>query len=281
MRRGFFVSILCWAYLASPVAADVLDQINQSGEFKLGYRTDAPPFSYHNDAGEAAGYSVDLCRVVAAQIKTRLGLADMQVTYVPVTADNRFEMIQSGKIDILCGPTSITLSRRKLVDFSILTFVDGASVLYRSDGPVNFEQLAGKKVGVRSGTTTEQSLDATLRQMAVNAEVVHVSDHSDGLNMLESGEISAYFADQAILLYLASGSQNPENLKLSQRHFSIEPYALAIQLGETDFRLAVDEALAHLYRSGDIVRVFRNSFGAETVPNNLLKSLYVLNGLPE
>lgn len=281
MQRWFSLLVLIFVSLSWPAAAGTLERVRDTGEFKLGYREDAAPFSYKNELDEVTGYSVDLCRFVALQVKKRLELDEMKVTYVPVTAENRFDMIQAGEIDILCGPTSVTLSRRQTVDFSIFTFIDGASVLYLADGPKSFEELKGQKVGVRRGTTTEDALNVTLEKLALDAEVVDVADHADGLSKLESNEISAYFADQAILIYLAAGSPTPEKLRLSNRHFTNEPYALALQRGDSDFRLLVDRTLARLYRSGEISQLFRNSFGKRAAPSDSLKMLYAIHRLPQ
>ena len=70
--------------------------------------------------------------------------------------------------------------------------------------------------------------------------------------MLDKGEIVAYFADRAILSYLASKSSDASKLRIANNYFSLEPYALALPRGDEDFRLAVDRALSHIYRSGEI-----------------------------
>jgi ABC-type amino acid transport substrate-binding protein len=254
--------------------------VRDTGTFKIGYRTAAAPYAYKNPLGEAAGYSVDLCRAVAVAVKESLKLKDITITYVPVTAENRFKAVQDGRIDILCGATTATLSRRELVDFSLGTFIDGASVMLTADGPGGFEELTGKKVGVRGGTTTEQGLRDTLRELKVNAHVVPVKSHDDGLSKLEKGELSAYFADRGILLFLAAGSASPQNLRVADKYYSFEPYALALQRGDEKFRLLVDRTLSRLYRTGRIVPIFRNSFG-NAEPSEVLRSLYIINGLPE
>ena len=280
MQRWFSLVLVVIISSSWPAAAGTLERVRDAGEFKIGHREDAAPFSYKNALGEAAGYSVDLCRYVAVQLKEQLALDDMKVTYVPVTAENRFDAIQEGRIDILCGPTSVTLSRREIVDFSIFTFLDGASVLYLAEGPENFEQLNGEKVGVRRGTTTEEALRTTLRKLSLDAEVVDVADHADGLSKLEAGEIAAYFADQAILLFLAASSATPEKLRLSDRHFTNELYALALQRGDSEFRLLVDRTLVRLYWSGAIGQIFRNAFGERATPSDPLKLLYAIHRLP-
>lgn len=280
MRQLLVGVVFATTFIASSVSAGTLEQVRDTGVFKIGYRTDAAPYSHKNALGEAAGYSVDLCRAIAVTVKQSLKLDEISIKYVPVTAENRFKTVQDGRIDILCGATTATLSRRELVDFSLGTFIDGASVMLMVDGPGGFDELAGKNVGVRGGTTTEAGLRNTLKKLSVDAKVVPVNSHDDGLKELEKGELSAYFADRAILLSLRAGSPSPKKLKVAADYYSLEPYALALRRGDDEFRLVVDRALSRLYRGGGIAHIFKNSFG-DAEPSDVLRSLYIINGLPE
>jgi len=261
--------------------AGTLDKVKSSGSFTIGYRQDAQPFAYKTDLGEAAGYSVELCRAVASAVKQALNLKELKIDYVPVTAENRFDELTSGKIDILCGATTQTLSRREKMDFSITTFIDGASVLFHKDGPQSFQQLAGKKVGVRGGTTTETSLAQALKAAKIDAQIVKLDSHQGGLDALTARQIDAYFADRAILTFLLIQHGTGGDLMLSQRYFTYEPYALALQHGDWDFRLLVDRTLSDIYRSGAISRLFAASFGEKAEPSEILKAMYLISTLPE
>lgn len=280
MHKLLIGVVFATTFIASSVSAGTLDRVRDSGTFKIGFRTDAAPYAYKNKLGEAAGYSVDLCRNVAVAVKDTLGLKDISIKYIPVTAENRFKAVQDGRIDILCGATTATLARRKLVDFSLGTFIDGATVMLKANGPGGFKELAGKNVGVRGGTTTEDGLRDSLKKMSVEAKVVPVKSHDDGLSKLQSGELSAYFADRGILMFLMMGSDAPQDLRVAKDYFSFEPYALAMKRGDDEFRLVVDTTLSRIYRTGAIVPIFRNSFG-NAKPSDVLQSLYLINGLPE
>jgi ABC-type amino acid transport substrate-binding protein len=278
-----------WASLVATIAgcgcgsvtAGTLDRLLQDKTLHIAIRDDAPPFSYKNSKGEPAGYMVDLCRAVAQNLSGQLKVGDLKIVYVPVTAADRFEAIEGGKADILCEPTSNTLSRRGHVDFSIATFVDGASLLVNGAGVSEFRALAGKKVGVLGGTTTEKSLRETLASSGVAADVVPTATHEEGLAMLDKEEIAAYFGDRAILAYLSTKSSAPEKLRLANNYLSIEPYALALPRGDGDFRLAVDRALSQIYRSGQIIPIFKSAFGPKIEPTDTLKALYLISALPE
>jgi ABC-type amino acid transport substrate-binding protein len=276
------LSLAAFAMLALGSAnAGTLDTARQAKALRIAYREDAPPFSFTDDAGLPTGFMVDLCKSVAKHIGEQLNINDLKVAYVLVTAENRFDAIENGKADLLCEPTSETLSRREHVDFSIPTFVDGASLLVGGDAPGDFRALSGKKIGVLAGTTTEQGLRDTLASANIAAEVAPAKTHLDGLAMLDKGEIVAYFADRAILTYLASKSSDASKLRLADNYFSLEPYALALPHGDEDFRLAVDRALSHIYRSGEIGVVFAHTFGNEMQPSDILKSLYSVSALPD
>lgn len=261
--------------------AGALDKVGHDRALRLAFRDDAPPFSFTDSIGEPAGFMVDLCRSVAKHIGEQLNINDLKVSYVLVTGENRFDAIETGKADLLCEPTSETLARRKHVDFSIPTFVDGASLLVGADGPSDFGALAGKKIGVLAGTTTEESLRNTLASANIAADIAPAKTHLDGLAMLDKGEIVAYFADRAILSYLAAKSSDPSKLRLANNYFSLEPYALALPRGDDDFRLAVDQALSHIYRSGEIGIVFARTFGNQMQPSDILKTLYSVSALPD
>ena len=275
------VGLAAAALTLGSAAAGTLNSVKQAKTIRLAVRDDAPPFSYKDKTGQPAGFMVDLCRAVVKHLAGDLSLGEIRIAYVPVTAADRFDAIEGGKADLLCEPTSETLSRRGQVDFSIPTFVDGASIMVKGDGPSEFGALAGKKIGVLAGTTTERSLRATLDLANVKADVVPARTHEEGIKMLDAGDIAAYFADRAILGHLAEMSGEADKLRIADQYLSIEPYALALPRGDGDFRLAVDRALSHIYRSGEIATVFATAFGAQTPPTDTLKTLYLISALPD
>ena len=278
--RAIAVATLTAVVGSSVVAAGVLDRISQDKTLRIAYRDDAPPFSSKDKIGEPVGFMVDLCREVAKKIAQQANFSSLNVTYVPDTAADRFEAIRQQKADLLCEPTSATLSRRELVDFSIATFVDGASLMIRANGPHDLKAMSGQKVGVLAGTTTEKGLRDSLKQAGINAEIVPANSHAEGLAMLDEGKISAYFADRSILVSLIKQSKTPGKLMLAENYLSVEPYALALPRGDEDFRLAVDRALSHIYRSGEIGAIFKRTFG-DAKPGPVLGTLYLVTGLPD
>ncbi len=280
---GLAALILAMPLGTSAQTADTLLQIEQTGTMRIGYRSSEPPMSFVGEDGKPAGYSIDVCTRISTAVKGQLDAPDMAVEFVPVTAEDRFAALVDNRIDILCGSTTKTHSRSKLVDFTQLTFVTGASLLALRDAGIGgMADLQGKKVAVVSGTTTIETVRAVLRRSLTDAEVVPVGSAADGLQAVRDGAVDAYSSDQVVLIGLMLTAADGERFVISRELFSFEPFALAVRRDDADFRLIADRVLSHLYRSGQIEQIYGKWFGvfAKEKPP-LLKALYQLNATPE
>ena len=192
MKRFLSGLAVTLGFLATGNAwAGTLDDVAKNGVLRGGFRENAHPFAYKGSNGQPSGFMVQLCEAVAKDIAQQLKLPGLKVEFVPVTTENRLDMIKQGKIDLLCDSLTETLDRRAVVDFSITTFVDGTSFAIRNDGPRDMQDLAGKKVGAVAGTLTEEELRKALASLQVKATVVPFTDFTAAMTALEKGEISA------------------------------------------------------------------------------------------
>jgi glutamate/aspartate transport system substrate-binding protein len=277
-----FVTVL----LTSPAYAQhpqsTLDKIKTTKTISLGYRESSFPFSYIGEDKKPAGYSVDLCTRIAAGVQQQLSLADLTIKWVVVTPENRLAMVANGTIDLECGSTTNTLSRQEQVDFSYMTFVDGASMLVHSNANIDrLSDIAGKRIAVIPGTTTEKVTAEALQKAKLPVQMITVKEHAEGIAALENGTADAYASDRVILIGLAMTSKDPSKWAIADQYFSYEPYGLVLRRGDPDFRLAVNRVLARLYRSGEIVPVYERWFGSFERTSNLLQAMYLLHSLPE
>jgi ABC-type amino acid transport substrate-binding protein len=271
----------------SPVLGQELDgtlkKIKTTGTFTIGYRESAPPFSFMGPDKRPVGYSIDLCMNVASVIEKQLGIANLKLNWVPVTAENRVDMVAQGKVDIECSTTTATLSRQERVDFSLMTFVDGGSLMSMADVDLGtgLNDLTNKRIAVIPGTTTEKALTEFLKKQFINVQVVRVKDHAEGVAAIETKKADAFASDRGILIGLALTSKDPKRFALANLLFSYEPYGLMVRRNDGAFRLAVNRALAALYRSGGIVSIYERWFAAFGKPTEAIQAMYLLNGLPE
>jgi len=257
--RTIILSLLAATLLAVPASAQTLERIKQTGELRIGYRTDATPLSFTDERGLPAGYTPLLCTGVAQAIANRLNMSDLTATFHPVDTTDRFDKVASGEIDLLCGAATITLSRREKVDFSVPVYVDGTAVLLPKVASDDLKDLIGKRVGVRLGTTTEQALTNTMTDAGVEAEVSKFADHKAGLEAMRNNEIDAYFADQSILFYLAFSGETKDMFKVTSSILTIEKQGLAMARGDADFRLLVDSAISDMFEDGTMEDLFQRA----------------------
>jgi len=269
----------------SAMAQGTLERIAERGEFRIGYNPDSRPLSFV-DNGEPAGYSVDICRRIALAVRNHLDRPDLKVTYVPVSLAERFDAVANGEIDIECGSTTMTLGRMERVDFTLMTFVTGATLLSRGDARVaNIDDLAGGRVAVIADTTTQTALRAQLSENRIDARVVEVADSAAGLRQLMEGDVDAYASDQVVLIgdVLKILDENPRaNFSFADELFSYEPYALMIRRNDADFRLVADRAIAQILRSGQYAQLFQKWIGSVGIePSPMLLAIYQAQALSE
>ncbi|MEM8843215.1 MAG: amino acid ABC transporter substrate-binding protein [Pseudomonadota bacterium] len=276
-------------------AGERMDKILAEKRLHLGYRTDAPPFSSVS-GDKAHGFTVELCVAVGTLMKQNLGLSEFAATVVEVDTTDRFQAIERGDVDLLCGATTRTLSRREIVSFSIPTFLTGVSAVVSTGAsdllkevlveksPAAFsaaetaEALKGKKIGMRSGTTAEEWLRAGNIAEVTGVPLMEISDHEDGIAAVADGRLDAYFGDKAILGASIQEAGLGEKVVVSAKTFTEEPYAIALPRGDEDLRLAVDRALSQLYRSGKIYEILTRYFGK---PTPEIALFYALAAIPE
>ena len=80
------------------------------------------------------------------------------------------------------------------------------------------------------------------RTQLIEATIETVPSHEAGFEALESGAIDAYFGDQAILFHMLVANDKTDDLTISDNTLTIEKQALGLPLGDSAYRLAVDDA---------------------------------------
>ena len=259
-----------------------LKKVMDSGAFTIGYRENSLPFSFTGSDGKPSGYSIDLCKEIAIAVGQELNLPNMAVNWVPVTPENRIDAVANGTVDIECGSTTASLSRQEKVDFTLMTFVDGASLLIaEGSGLRTVSDLAGKRIGVITGTTTERAVENFLRTTNLSATLVPVKDHDEGLALLQTSKIEAYASDRTILIGLVLQARGTSRYAVVSDDLSYEPYGFMVRRDDSAFRLVANRTLARIYRSGAIGQIYAKWFGSLGKPTPALVLMYALQGLPE
>ncbi len=286
IRMRFVVTVLLVLSSLQGQAAesgDTLAKIKESGAMVIGYRKNSPPFSFVDGQGNPSGYSIDLCKRVATAVQKQLGIREMSVTYVPLSAEERLAAVTSGKVDIECGATTNTLSRQELVDFTHITFVTGGTLLSLRSAPIRLmSDAGGKRIAVVAGTTTESALKTYLSEALIDAEMELVTEHDDGMRLLAEKKVDAFASDRLVLLGLVKNTGDASKFVVSDDFFSYEPYALVVRRNDADFRLVANRALSDVFRAEQIGILYRKWFGVIGArPSGLQMAVFHLQALPE
>jgi ABC-type amino acid transport substrate-binding protein len=283
MLRILFLAALGWAVSLTALAqGGTLAKIQREQAIVIGYVDGAAPFSSTDGAGQPQGYSVDLCRAVAESIFKQLGIAGLKTRWVALNTRERQEAVRTKRVDLECGTTTWTLSRQAEVDFSMIIFVDGANIVSRSDGGAHrLADLAGKRIAVLPATTTERVLRAALAAESIKAEVVTVASRAEGMKLLEDSKVDGFASDRTTLIGAVAPRADRSRFRLLDSDLSVESYALMLPRDDQDFRVAVNRALAALYRGGGARAIYDKWLGPLGAPSLLLNSMYFIQGITE
>jgi ABC-type amino acid transport substrate-binding protein len=258
-----------------------LQSIASTKTIRIAYRSDARPFSFLNDKREVDGFSIDVCKFVASSIQQQLDLDALSIEWIEVTGQTRLSAVASGKADMECGATTVTLSRMKEVDFSNYVFIETTGILVKRTSDLRtFADMKGKKIAVISGTTNERALAAQIKVRKVDAILVSVKSRDEGVSKLEGGGVDGFASDK--LLLIGSNMNVPESLVMLPDDLSVEPYAIVLPRGDWAFKLAVNTGLAKIFRNGQIATVVDKWFdriGLRTGP--VLRIMYGLGALSD
>jgi ABC-type amino acid transport substrate-binding protein len=281
----FLILILSFASSNADGHADTLKRVAETAEFRIGYVPDAPPLSFTDSEGNVVGYSIDLCRRVAAAVRDELGLEKLDITFTPlITVEDRLSAIEDGDIDIECGTTTVTLSRRERVDFSLMTFITGSAVLSLQSDPIDrVDDLSGARIGVLGGTTTEDVLRRVMEINEFKIKLKLIASHNEGMELLNAGKIDGYASDRSMLIGQVFRNENAKKeYAMTRGVLSFEPYALMIPRGDSEFRLVTDKALASLYRGAGIRRLYHKWFGRYGEPlSPIVEAMYEFQAVGE
>lgn len=257
-----------------PAGADTAETL------RFGVRTDVAPLAMRN-ADDWEGYTVELCRRIFEAYRASLPAGrSAALEWVAVSAAERFEALASGRVDALCGATTVTLSRLDAFPFTLLTYVSGAAVMAQHGAALPaLRREAGRRlrVAVVAGTTTEGHVETVLGD---DVDIVERPDHDAAFAALEAGDADLYMADRVILLERLRRLDAPSAWDLVEGVVSREPYAIPVRPGRRDLLAVANRTLAALYWSGEIRRIHARWFpGAR--PDDRLEALWDLMRLPE
>jgi glutamate/aspartate transport system substrate-binding protein len=247
-----------------------LEKIRSTGIITIGHRESSIPFSYYDKNEKVVGYGMDLCNVVADAVKAKLGLEKLEIKLVPVTPSLRISTILSGKIDLACETMTNNLEREKVVAFSSTFFVAANRFVSKVAANLHtLDDLKGRTVVSTIGSTNLKQISELNEQRHLGLTIVAVKDNFESFRMLESDRAAAHVMDDILLYGTVANSAAPADYVVSDEALSVEPYGIMLPPDDPAFKKVADDALAAIYRSGEINKIYAKWFLSPIPPNGV------------
>lgn len=249
-------------------ANDTLAKVKSSGSITMGVRDSSGALSYTLGDGKYAGYHVEVCQNIIADISKAVG-KKLDVKYTPVTSQNRIPLVQNGTVDIECGSTTNNATRQKDVSFVVTTFVEEVRIAVKANsGITSIAQLKDKNVATTTGTTSVQLLRKNERASGIDFKEVFGKDHADSFLLLESGRADAFVMDGQILAGNIATSKNPADYKIVGEVLSVEPIAIMIRKDDPAMKKLADDTVKAMIKSGALAKMYDKWFMQPIPPKN-------------
>ncbi|NCW41189.1 MAG: amino acid ABC transporter substrate-binding protein, partial [Betaproteobacteria bacterium] len=202
------------ALIGVTAQADTLAKAKDSGVITMGVRDSSGALSYTLGDGKYAGYHVEICQRILANLEKSVG-RKLEVKYQSVTSQNRIPLVQNGTVDIECGSTTNNAARQKDVAFVVTTYVEEVRIAAKTNsGITSIAQLNGRNVATTTGTTSVQLLRKHERANGVDFKEVFGKDHAESFLLLESGRADAFVMDGQILAGNIATSKSPADYRI-------------------------------------------------------------------
>jgi polar amino acid transport system substrate-binding protein len=239
---------------AKPVLKLVKD-----GVLTVGSDTSFPPFESMNGA-VAEGFDVDLADAIAKEMGLTVDFTSQKFdTLIP-------QLKAGGTFDVIMSGMTITSDREKEISFST-PYIDsnqsiavvkgkGFTKVAVGDTAAIQKQMAGKIIGVQSGTTGEAWAKENLKDAK---QITPFDDTLSAFSALQAGKVDAIVNDLPVSAYIVKDPAR--NMELIAEVPTGEQYGIAIAKTTPDLTKAIDDALAKVKASGEYATIYQKWFG--------------------
>lgn len=234
-------------------SSDGVKALKDRGVFVLGLDDSFPPLGFRNENNEIVGYDIDLAKEVAK----RLGV---EFKAQPIDWDAKEMELETGNIDCIWNGFTITEQRKEALSMSEPYLNNDQVLVVRKDSGINsLEGMAGKIVGVQSGSTAQEAIEGNSEFYASLKEVVKFKDNITALNDLDIGGIDGVVMDSVVANYSIMQTQKP--FIVIKKSLASEFYGIGFRKNESDLKDAVEDILSKMNEDGTLDSIYKKWFG--------------------
>lgn len=234
-----------------------LTDVQTRGKLVLGLDASFPPMGFINDDGDIVGYDIDLAKEVCA----RLGV---ELVCQPIDWAAKDMELASGNIDCIWNGMSITPAREESMALSQAYMNNQIVLLVCEDSYQSREDLAGKKMGVQSGSFAEEVLttyEEYAEYCASLDEVLDYQDYETAIMDMKNGQIDGIMID-LIVANAKIKNLEDDSLKVIDA-FADDLYAIGFRKEDVALRDKVDEILNEMAEDGTLAQISESWFGSD------------------
>ena len=215
----------------------------QADTVKIVSDTAYAPFEFKDSDQTYKGIDVDIINKVA-EIKGW----DIDMSFPGF--DAAVNAVQAGQADAIMAGMTKTSEREKVFTMSD-TYYDTKVVIATTKANTisKYEQLKGKKVGVKTGTAAQRFLEKNKDKYGFTLKTFDTGDLM--YNSLSAGDVDAVMDDQPVIEYAINQGQN---LKISMKGEAVGSFAFGVKKGSKHEHLVTEfnEALAQMNEDGSL-----------------------------
>ena len=229
--KAFLAAAALLIGLAGAAQASTLDDVKARGSLTCGVNPNLQGFGAKDANGSYAGFDIDFCRAVAAAV-----LGDpAKVTYVPLSAQERFDALKAGKVDVLARNSTWTMDRETAMQlrFVGISYHDGQGFIVKKLlGVTSALQLSGASICFQTGTTTESNVEDFFREKEMTFVPVRFDKLDDLVKAFDEGKCDTFTTDMSALYAVRLRLKNPDEAMVLQDVISKEPLGPAVRQGD-------------------------------------------------
>jgi general L-amino acid transport system substrate-binding protein len=217
--------------LTGSLHAATLEEVKARGTLNCGVNPNLQGFAAKAADGTWSGFDVDFCRALAAAV-----LGDpAKVSYVPLNAQQRFDGLTSGAVDVLARNTTWTMERETKLPlrFAGISYHDGQGFIVKKLlGVTSALNLSGAAICFQTGTTNEPNVEDFFREKEMSFQPLRF-DNLDGLiKAFDEGKCDTFTTDVSVLYAIRLRLSEPDDAMVLQDVISKEPLGPVIRQGD-------------------------------------------------
>lgn len=224
--------------------------VEEKDVLTMGTNAAFPPYEMVDENGAIIGIDAEIAQAIAEKLGMELEIKDMAF-------DSLITAVSSGSVDVVLAGMTVTEERKEAVNFSESYATGIQVVIVTEDSEIAaIEDLAGKKIGVQSGTTGDIYCADEFGEEAI----ARYDNGALAVQALQNGQVDCVVIDNEPAKAFVEAN---EGLKILATEYAVENYAAAIAKDNTELLEAFNAALAELKAEGKIDEIVGKYISAE------------------